>query len=784
MRAYILLTGLLLAGGLVAQAPSSHGRISGYLRDGQTGEPLAYANLILKGTALGAATNIEGFYVILGIPPGEYVLKFMMIGYASDTAAVEILAGGELRIDRELMPQVIETEEIVISAARARFEEQVEVSRVSLSLREIKVAPALAEADLFRTLQTMPGVQANNDFSSALIVRGGSPDENLILLDGIEVYNPFHLGGIFSTFNTDALANAEFMAGGFPSQYGNRNSSVVEITAREGNSKGARLFKSSPIGQYWDLSQMQGEVSMLSSKLLAEGPLKNGSWMLAWRRTYYDQLVNLYYASKGDKAPGGYFFRDIHGKAIYNISPTDRLTLATYNGRDFATIDIGEDVGAIEVDLDWGNRTTSLQWRHVPNSKFVSKLSLAKTSYDWGFQVGLTLIDTALGESGTNISQSVGLSDWTLKEKLDWYLNKSHTITTGFELKTLAMNVEQTVGGVSWFSREQNPYILGFYFQDKWVLGPRLTIQSGLRATRYELHSNIYLEPRLGFKYMLNTDLAFKASWGIYKQFLFTNTNEDQILSLVDFWLPIPKDNKAQSAQHFIAGIERWLGTGFYASLEAYYKPYDVMLDTNPSSDPTAQLDDFIEGTGRAYGIEFLVKRSAGKLTGWLGYTWARLVKEIDFNKDGRIEHEDGEIYNPKYDRPHTLNLVISYPITKKSNFGLVFSTSSGQPYTPVVGKTYTQSGFGSVTEPYSNLRTIPGLRNSARIPTYVRWDVSWSRAISPFGIEGRFKFQIINVTNQFNVLLYSWDHEKSPSEVTAVSMFPILPTMGVEFKF
>ena len=226
---------LLLAIAIICSHPplaaQTSGRISGFVKDADTGEPLSFANLILEGTSWGAASSTDGFYVIIGIPPGEYQLKMMMIGYRTAIVPVVISPGADLRIDRELPHEAILSDEIVFSGERARFKDVVEISRVNLSLREIKDAPALAEADLFRTLQMMPGVQAANDFSSAMVVRGGSPDENLILLDGIEVYNPFHLGGIFSTFNTDALANAEFIAGGFSGQYGNRISSVLEITA-------------------------------------------------------------------------------------------------------------------------------------------------------------------------------------------------------------------------------------------------------------------------------------------------------------------------------------------------------------------------------------------------------------------------------------------------------------------------------------------------------------------------------------------------------------------------
>jgi len=705
------------------------------------------------------------------------------MGYKTGERDVTLTANSDLRVDMELSVEAIEFEEVIFTAERVRFEEMVETSRINLTMKEIKSAPAFVEADLFRTLQMMPGVQAPNDFSSALVVRGGSPDENLVLLDGIEIYNPFHLGGIFSTFNADALANAEFMAGGFPSQYGNRNSSVLEITSKEGNSKKALLFKDRRISDYWNLSQLQGEVSLLSSKFLAEGPIRNGSWMFAWRRTYYDQLARLYYSFKNDEPLGAYYFRDIHGKVIYNLSSTDRLVFATYNGRDFANVELEGEGGGVNFDLSWGNNTYSVQWRHVPNSRFISLLSLANTSYDWDFNLGVTMIDTSAGEVSTNIVQTVGLNDWTVKERLEWFLNTKHTITTGFEVKTLGMKLREVVGDLPMFQREQSPYIIGIYAQDRWQPGPLLSLQPGVRLTKYELHPGLYIEPRLGFKYFLNSDLALKGSWGIYRQFLFTSSSDDQILSPVDFWLPVPRENTAQSAQHFILGLEQWVREGFFVSLVAYYKPYDTLLDINPHGDPTIEEDDFIEGTGTAWGVEFLAKKSRGKLSGWLGYTYARLQREVDFNSDGQVSQSVGEIYNPKYDRPHTLNAVISYRLGAKNSIGLTVSLSSGQPYTPVWGKTYTQSGFGSYTNPYENLRTLPGRKNSARLPTYFRSDISWSRDIKWFGIPGKFKFQVINFTNHFNILLYSWDHSRSPSKVTAVSMFPLLPTFGLEFR-
>jgi len=760
------------------------GRISGYLRAGNSGEPLIYANVVLVGTYIGTASDVHGYYVIPDIPAGKYVLKAMMMGYKAQENEVEITAGSDQRIDIELPLTSLEGEEVTVTADRTRFEEKVEISRLNLSLREIKSTPALVEADLFRSLQLMPGVQAHNDFSSALVVRGGSPDENLILLDGIEVYNPFHLGGIFSTFNAAALADAEFLTGGFPAKYGNRNSSVLSITSKEGDSKNRMLSTGKFIGDYWNLSQFQGEISLLSSKFLAEGPIKNGSWMWAWRRSYYDTLARLYLATKGDEPLGEYYLWDTQGKLIYNLSPIDRLTFSAYYGRDVFFFDFDSEDQGFKLDMDWGNYTSSMQWRHVPNSKIVSQLSLARTNYDWALSLDFTQIDTISGnESTTSMVLNVQLQDWTLKEQLDWYISEDHMITGGFEFKILAMGVLQSFGNIDLIDRNQTPYILSFFAQDKWQASQKLSVQFGLRLSAYEIHDHLYSEPRFGFKYLLNENLAFKGSWGIYKQFIFTNSSDEDIINFVDQWIPVPENQDAQSAQHYILGLEQWFGEGFFASIEGYYKPYDNILDGNPLNAPGNDEDDFISGTGHAYGLEFLIKKATGKWSGWLGYTYSRLEKSIDLNSDGFINRSDGEIFNPKYDRPHNFNAVFNYELNQKHTFGLVITTNSGQPYTPVIGKTYAQANMGSYTDPYDNLQNLYGLRNSVRYPDYFRMDISWVKNVRPFGINGKFKLQVLNVTNHFNTLFYQWDHSESPSSVTAFSMFPILPTIGFEFK-
>jgi len=782
MKQYSQLILLLLLLASVSLAQSPYGRINGFLKDAETGEPLLYANVSLKNTGIGAATDNAGYYIITNIPPGNYTLQILMMGYERTEQAISVVAGLEERHDFEIVPVAITGEEVVVTGDRQRFEKQIEVSSVNLSMRDVKTMPAFVEADIFRTLQLLPGVQSSSDFSSALVVRGGSPDENLIMLDGIEIYNPFHLGGVFSTFNADAIADAEFMAGGYPAYYGNRISSVLSITGREGDSKHNLLFGDRPLGEFFDISQVRGEVNLLSSKLLAEGPLYKGSWMLSGRRTYFDQVARLYYWYKNEPMQWKYYFYDIQGKLVQNITPTSRLTLSHYTGKDRIYFDLSRSSNTVDFNWDWGNTTNSAQWRWVPNSRYISTLSLANTVYAFDVDMELTATDTSGQASSTNFIILNKIDDWTLKENLDWIISAEHTLTTGFELKDLGVDFELSQGAQKFLDEHEANRIYSGIVQERWQPNPVIMVQAGLRISKYSAHDNLYFEPRLGFKYLLNPNLALKGAWGQYNQFIFTAQDEDAILSIVDFWNPIPANYKAKSVEHYILGLEQWLGAGWFASLEGYYKPYSNTLVINPNQNFSDPDDDYTEGTAQVYGTELLLKKNSGKLTGWLGYSYMQSQQQFDFNGDGQVVESDGEIYSSKYDQPHALNLVLNYALNKKNTFGLTLTNSSSNLYTPTVGYVYTQNGgFSDLVNPYSNLTELQGFRNSARYPDYFRMDVSYSRQIHPFGIQGRFKIQVINVTNHFNTFFYNWDLEAGTVE--GIGMFPFLPTFGVEFK-
>lgn len=766
--------------------PRSKNIVNGFVRDKTTGEPLPYANVVLKNTQLGDVSDVHGYYVINGIPQGEYKLVVLMMGYEHVEKEIEVQPKGENRFDFEVAPVAIEGEEVVVTAERSRFKEEIEISRTNISFREIRSTPSFIESDVFRTIQQLPSVTSQNDFSSALVVRGGSPDENLIMVDGAEIYNPYHLGGVFSTFNADAISDAELLAGGYPAQHAGRLSSVLNIISREGNSKQGKFFKNSRIGEYWDLSRVKGDISLLSSKAMAEGPFYRGAWILSGRRTYFDKIAERYNSAKNKDQDWKYYFWDNQFKIFSDLDKQNRLTFSTFNGRDVLKFRINEEDWDEKIDFnwDWGNNSSSLKWRSIPNSKVLSEFIITRSSFDFDINLKLAEIDSAGHSDETNFVITNKIHDISATEKFTWYMSPQHTLTMGATLKKLTMKFSLELDEVNFFDIKQEPDVFSAFIQDKWKANNLLSFQFGLRGSKYELHDKIYVDPRFGFKYMLTDRLSSKGSWGMFNQFLFTTNDENEVLRIVDFWQPVPRNFDAMNNQHFVLGIEKLFDQGFTGSIETYYKPYRNVLTNNPDNDPAIENDEFISGKGRVWGLELLLKKNTGKFAGWVGYSYSDIEKRFDYNGDGKIqktENEMSEIYTPKYSKPHSFNLVANYQMKRKNQFSLSWTISSGQPYTPVVGKIY--DGGGDLNNPYAELINIQGQKNSSRYPLYIRGDVAWIRDISLFGVKGKFNFQIMNFTNHYNVLMYLWDHDESPSKVKAMSMFPIIPSFGLEFE-
>ena len=779
--------------------------ISGFVKDSSNGEPLPYTNVIIyidnelgeiPDDINGAASDVNGYFIIPGISDGNYIIKAMVIGY--DSNEQQLTVNSNLKVNFELSPTPIEGKEVKVSAERMRFEKKVDISRVNLTNRDIRRTPAFIESDVFRTLQLLPSVNASNDFNAALIVRGGSPDENLILLDGTEVYNPYHIGGIFSTFNSDMIADTEFLAGGFPANYGGRLSSVLTITAREGDSKNGRLQSKFPtIAKYWDYSKIRGDISLLSSKFSTEGKILNGSWMLSGRRTYFDKFVDAYYDSQDETPPANYYFWDTHFKVKMPLSQNNQLMYSQFSGKDDLFVSLGGgDFPGVEFNWDWGNGTKSLNWRYIPNGSYIVNTSLSQTKYnfDVGFEIDFQVaeIDSSgtdiIGNSTPDLTLTVDnlVEDYDLKQNLKYIYNEDLTFETGWQIKNLNLDYREFFAGRETARLQSKPKIYSSFINTTFKPMPLFYINVGVRTAKYNKYDKAMIDPKIGIKFNPTGNLALKFTIGQYSQFLYTINQEEELLRIVDFWQPIPDEKKPQQSIHYILGSEYWISDGNTISIETYYKDYSNIYDLNPAIDITNVEETIaLSGTAKSFGIEFLYRLRLNKFTGWISYAYSQTERTVDLNSDGYIWDEN-EKYPAKYNKPHSFNSVISYQLNSRYSFGLSCVYGSGQTYTPVIGKVHQagQQLYGSLENPYQYFGNIYGPRNSGTYPSYFRLDLSMTRKTDLFFLwEGDLKFQFINLTNHYNVLLYNWNHQASPSQVQAFSMFPFIFTVGWEFN-
>ena len=779
--------------------------ISGFVKDSSNGEPLPYTNVIIyidnelgeiPDDINGAASDVNGYFIIPGISDGDYIIKAMVIGY--DSNEQQLTVNSNLKVNFELSPTPIEGKEIKVSAERMRFEKKVDISRVNLTNRDIRRTPAFIESDVFRTLQLLPSVNASNDFNAALIVRGGSPDENLILLDGTEVYNPYHIGGIFSTFNSDMIADTEFLAGGFPANYGGRLSSVLTITAREGDSKNGRLQSKFPtIAKYWDYSKIRGDISLLSSKFSTEGKILNGSWMLSGRRTYFDKFVDAYYDSQDETPPANYYFWDTHFKVKMPLSQNNQLMYSQFSGKDDLFVSLGGgDFPGVEFNWDWGNGTKSLNWRYIPNGSYIVNTSLSQTKYnfDVGFEIDFQVaeIDSSgtdiIGNSTPDLTLTVDnlVEDYDLKQNLKYIYNEDLTFEAGWQIKNLNLDYREFFAGRETARLQSKPKIYSSFINTTFKPMPLFYINAGVRTAKYNNYDKTMIDPKIGIKFNPTGNLALKFTIGQYSQFLYTINQEEELLRIVDFWQPIPDEKKPQQSIHYILGSEYWISDGNTISIETYYKDYSNIYDLNPAIDITNVEETIaLSGTAKSFGIEFLYRLRLNKFTGWISYAYSQTERTVDLNSDGYIWDEN-EKYPAKYNKPHSFNSVISYQLNSRYSFGLSCVYGSGQTYTPVIGKVHQagQQLYGSLENPYQYFGNIYGPRNSGTYPSYFRLDLSMTRKTDLFFLwEGDLKFQFINLTNHYNVLLYNWNHQASPSQVQAFSMFPFIFTVGWEFN-
>ena len=763
---------LIMIPGVVIFGQDQGNQVFGFVSDSTSGEALIGANVFIRESGQGMATDNNGYYVLSDIGLDEVTLIVSYIGYDQYEKQLSFREVNSENLDIFLVPKSIELLQINVTAEEIERLNKIEPSRVTLSPRVLKAQPSLAEPDIFRTIQSLPGVLTTSEFSTGLVIRGGNTDQNLILLDGITVYNPSHLGGLFSNFIVDAVKEAELIKGGYNAEYGGRLSAVLDIRSREGN---RNTFEGS------------SSISVLSAQTTLEGPFLNGAWLLAGRRTYFDKLLPLV---SDFNLP--YYFYDFQGHIFTDLNEKDRISLSFYSGID----DL--QYNDLDLDSDWGNQTVSLAYRKVFNEKIIGNFLAANSRFYTRFGLG--------GDAGIN--EYNPLRDITLSADIAYFKSQDFNIFFGTELKNINIRYNSKFNDELLFNSYTTPMQTAFYTKLKFKPNQRFIIEPGVRVSTFSSHSKgLYPDLRLSTKYIIDEKRFINFAMGNYHQFIST-FQDDFNANILDNWFAIDKTGEPSRANQIVLGYEQFIGSGLKLQIEGYYKNITDMLtyeERRATTDGEVSSESLVDlltpADGYAYGAEFFMQQSVGKLTGWAGYSWSVSRKKMN-------EKE----YYTNWDRTHVFNVLANYIYNNNWEFNLKFTLQSGQAFTPINGY-FLENLPGESQVGY---RTIPATRNGGRFPSYHRLDLGavWHRN------KYDLFFQVINIYNQENVFTYTyplgntyngvdddgdWEikkHDRNGNkrpdrgepnvdeadegriQRKAISLFPLIPTIGISWKF
>jgi outer membrane receptor for ferrienterochelin and colicin len=720
--------------------------VHGFIRNKSNGESLPFVTVMIKGLKVGTTTNTEGFYVLSKLPEGIFVVHVSLIGYKTEQFEINTKESKTITHTVLLENESLEEKEVVVTGDRLELQNKTQTGYIMVKGAELNTIPSIGEADLFRALQVMPGIKAVSEMSSGLYIRGGSADQNLILLDGTVVYNPSHLFGFFSTFNSDAIKNVELSKGGYPAEYGGRLSSVLNVT----NIDGDRIK-----------FHGKGSISLISSRLTAEGPLGNGSCFFSGRRTYFDQMVKLARRDTGANALPLYYFYDANGKINQDIGENDKISVVGYIGKD--NLHYNVDRGTMNLDMDWGNATVSSKWTHIFSPTVFSNFFATYSNY---------IASTTVMLGSTKYTQDNSIKDLSLKGDINFYPTNDHLVKLGFWWSQYKIAYRERFGDElnNFLTR---PKQLAIYVQDEWKTSSLLAVQSGIRAEYQTLTRSTTIGPRLSARYFLSENISLKAATGMYYQYL--NAVPIDVVSgfsPFDIWIPMNDKMKPSRSIDFVLGLETEPIEHHSLSVEGYYKTYkNVLYWIGEPTQVTNVNELFYIGKGRAFGTELLFQRRIGALTGSIGYTLAWTYRTFpELNK--------GNEFMPKFDRRHSLSIVGNYDIDEKWQISAVFTYSTGQSFTDGIARYSIHTDLGIIDN------IMPGSLYNYRLPPYHRLDVSITKKMTLFGLQGSWFVQIYNIYNHKNVWYRQFDIQKNPTKVTDLTLLPIIPTLGLNIEF
>lgn len=802
MKTFILSLFCLISLGSIAQ---SNYTISGYVNDAATGESLIGATVFLEGTGKGAVTNVYGFFS-LTVEEGSYTIKCSYVGYNDWSQSADLKE--DLRLNIEIQPSAALMDEVVIEAeALDNNTTGTQMGEMSLNMDKIKTLPAfMGEVDILKTVQFLPGVSSGGEGNTGFYVRGGGPDQNLILLDEAPVYNASHLFGFFSVFNADAIKNVKLIKGGMPANYGGRISSVLDISMKDGNYK-----------EYHG----SGGIGLIASRLTVEGPIKKdtSSFIISGRRTYIDVLMEPFIKDDNALKGSGYYFYDLTAKLNWRLSDNDHLFLSGYFGRD--VFNFNDSNLDLNFKVPWGNATASLRWNHLFNDKLFVNTTAIFTDYDFGFSAT---------QSQFSFSMQSGIRDYTIKQDYTYFANTRNNIKFGWNYvrhRFIPTSVSASSGetelsfeeGVKIYANEPSAYLL-----DEIEVNEQLKVNVGLRFsifqqvgpfTRYYKNATTGitdstrtwnkgesivayngLEPRLSARYLFKDNSSIKAGFSRNYQYIHL-ASISSVSMPTDLWFPSSELVKPQIGTQYSVGYFKNLKKNKYeTSVEFYYKDLDNLIEYKENSQPDDNVNDNVDnqltfGKGYSYGAEFFFKKAMGDFNGWIGYTWSRTMRIFpDVNK--------GVEFPAKYDRRNDLSVVLQYDITDRLNIGAAFVYATGSAITLPEKRYYS---------PIENrVITVWSDRNAHRLAPYHRADLSITFKGKEFNIVkdaetgeetkkpkrlvSSWNLSVYNLYNRANPYFlffdYSGDVSTGNLDVGAyqVSLFPILPSITWNFKF
>jgi len=793
--------------------------ISGFVEDGSSGERLIAAAIYdANKISVGTLTNVYGFYS-LTIPKGITKLTVAFVGF--DNIQKEFDLNKDTIINFILTSNNL-LDEIEVSGKKNQVED-VQMSMIDVPIKTIQKLPVLfGEVDVLKAIQLLPGIKSGTEGSSGIYVRGGGPDQNLILLDGVPVYNVNHLFGFFSVFNGYAISDISIIKGGFPARYGGRLSSVLDIRMKEGNMK-----------------KYCGEISIgiIASKFSFEGPIvkDKSSFIISARRTYLDLLTIPFQLAFSGLSPevqtfwGGYFFDDINAKINHKFSDKDRLLLSVYTGKDKAYLNTKYTYDGLtdmtKFDLHWGNITTSMRWNHIFSPKLFSNTTLTFSQYNFVTQINNEYEyrswsnpnNDTIYKDKFNIAYLSGIIDNGINSDFDYILNPNNKIKFGgsytfhifrpgvSSLKSSSYYSEQdidtTFGSGNLYANE-----VTLYAEDEFSLGKKVKINFGGHYSAFAVRDTFYnsFQPRLAARVLVNKKLSFKMAYTHMTQYLHFLTNSSIGLP-TDLWLPatdlVPPEHSIQYNAGFALGFLK----DYNISIEGYYKTMTNLIeykegasffDLEGGGTNSSGWEQKIEtGKGWAYGAEFLLEKSVGDFSGWIGYTlsWTnRQFENIAF----------GEVFPYRYDRRHDIGIALTYKLNEHIDFGATWVFATGiavtlaeQRYLP---QEYIQNYLNSInnTDPYNYYYDYSteyyGTRNNYRLPAYHRLDLGINLTKEKKHGTRTWSFGAYNAYNRLNAfyvdfnggLFGEYNQDNSKRQLIKYSLFPIIPSISYNYKF